>query len=203
MLGASLTHDHDDLPRHVIPARVLLDEVDERLAELEYVNGAGYLVTGIEALTQMLDTHRSTAEIVAENYETLQPVIRRETFDEVVAWVDAVRPRLLADLAYDMDHAADWMGANGGYRVTVGRMVTNGGAAERIVLEAVESERMLAAAAAAPATVSPPTRARASRSSGRRRTGARRSSRGSPGRPADDEPDPARPGGCLGVGAAA
>jgi hypothetical protein len=174
--------------------RALLAEADERIADLEYVNGAGYLVIGTEALTGMLDHHRSTAENVARNFETFQRVSGRDTFAEVVEWVDAVHPVLLADRRYDMNRAADAMGAKGGYVVTAGRAVTNGGAWEQIVLASAMRPTCLT-------IVAPPIRGRASRSR-RRRSGARRSSRGTPGRRADDEPDPARYGGSRGVGAA-
>jgi hypothetical protein len=175
--------------------RGLLAEADERIDELEDVLDTpvgDYWVSGRQTLTDMLNTPRSTLELVTRHRETLQRVSGRRTFRGIVRWVEAVRPVLLAEHADEMNYAADTMGANGGYHVAADRIVSNGGVRERIVVTAT--------------TVSPPPRARGARprTKGRRRAGTtRRSSRSSPCRISDDEHDLARSGGCLGVEAVA
>jgi hypothetical protein len=161
----------------------LLAEAAERIAELGYVSGCPtceYVVTGREVLTDMLNSPRSSRAMVAANYETLRRVSGRRTFRAIVRWVDTVRPALLADRAYDMNRAADWTGASGGYVVASGRKVANENTP--VVL--------LPVAATTRPSSRPIARVRAGRR--RRSSSTRRSSRGSPDREPSDPSDPSR-----------
>ena len=161
-------------------ARGLLAASADRIDELEYVvdtDAGDYVVSGIKQLTTMLDSPLSTLEVVVRHRETLEWVSGRRTVREIIKWVDTVRLVLLADEAYDMNRAADWMGANGGYVVVAERTVTNRTGAEGLALTSLPE-----IAVAAVAQTGRP------RSLGRRRAAARRASSGSPGRLADDDP---------------
>jgi hypothetical protein len=104
----------------------LLRAARERIEALGYWVDTGegeYWVSGSEVLASLLDSPKSTQWLVALHYETLRQVSGRGTRQDVVRWVDEVRPVLLAELADDLDHATDSVGAVGGYGVVAGRVV--------------------------------------------------------------------------------